>query len=114
MEAMLRGATALPPNGFAALTIAFEELAGAGPIVNATGLEAPAPVLEENARIDALPTFAISDALICAVKWLRSTNCVVRSCPFQRTIVLELKWLPFTESAKAGPPAFTTSGEMDA
>src|ERR1035438_6137947 len=59
-EAILRGASALPPAGLAAFTNALEAVCGGGPMVNEVALDAPPPVAVLNASTAALPTTAIS------------------------------------------------------
>src|SRR6202011_1723625 len=73
-EAMLTGASTLPPVGFAALTKASGFETGAGPIENPIGLERPAPRELTNTATTALPIRAMSLPGIKAVKCVLSTK----------------------------------------
>src|ERR1035437_6511117 len=109
-EAILRGASALPPAGLAAFTNALEAVCGGGPMVNEGALDAPPPVAVLNASTAALPTTAISVAGIMTVRWAESTNEVGRLCPFQRITVRDPKLEPVAESVKSPPPALVDVG----
>lgn len=61
-------------------------------IVYATALDVPAPGL--NTVIWAVPAVRMSLAAIAAVNWVALLYVVVRSTPFQRTVVPEAKPLP--------------------
>ena len=53
---------------------------GAGPMLNANAFEAPPPVDELNTSISAMPTFAISAAVICAARSVQNFGfCVMPS-----------------------------------
>src|SRR5579862_4909600 len=86
---------------------------GAGPMLNANAFEAPPPVDGLNTSISAMPTFAISAAVICAVRCFASTTLLGRPTPFQRSVVPFEKLAPVTASVKAGPPAFAEFGAKD-
>jgi hypothetical protein len=58
-----------------------------------------------NTLTEAVPTVAISAAVIAAVNWPALTNVVVRFPPFHCTTAVLSKLLPFTVSVKAAPPA---------
>src|SRR3977135_2221448 len=110
---MLRGASALPPAGFAAFTNAFDALSGGGPMVNAIEFDAPPPLPELNAITEALPTAAMSPAGILTARWLSSSSVVGRLCPFQRTTVRGTKLEPVTESVNSAPPDFAEAGATE-
>src|SRR5260370_37008950 len=111
---MLRCPRTAPPCGFAALTAAAEVVAGPGPIMKESALDAPPPVEELNTVTAARPTSAVSLAGIAAVRWEPSTKVVVRFWPFHRTTVDEPKPIPVTVSIKSAPGAFVVVGEMEA
>jgi hypothetical protein len=54
---------------------------------------------------EAVPGLAISEAGTIAVSRVEDTNVVASGLPFQFTIELERKLLPFTVSVNCGPPA---------
>jgi hypothetical protein len=58
----------------------------------------------------ALPTVAISAADTDAVNCVEPTNAVARAVPFHCTTALLRKFVPFTVSVKAGPPAPVAAG----
>ena len=73
-------------------------------------MEVPPPGVGLNTVTLAVPAMAMSEARIEAVSWVEETYVVVRSAPFQRTTELETKFVPFTVSVKAGPPAVAELG----
>ena len=59
---------------------------------------------------EAVPTAAISEARIAAVNCVADPYVVVRFDPFQRTTEPFTKFVPFTVSVKAAPPAVAELG----
>ena len=55
--------------------------------------------------IEAVPGVAMSEAGTVAVSFVEETNVVASGLPFQFTIELDMKLLPFTVSVNCGPPA---------
>lgn len=64
-----------------------------------------------NTTTDAVPTLAMSAAVIAAVNCVPLTNVVVRLLPFHCTTALFSKLLPFTVRLNAAPPAIAEFGE---
>jgi len=62
----------------------------------------------------ALPEVVISDAKIAAVSCVALTNVVVFALPLNFTTDVETKFVPFTVSVNAAPPATTPVGLSDA
>ena len=60
--------------------------------------------------IDAVPAVAIRDAGTAAVSWVEETNVVVSAVPFQFTVEVETKFVPFTVNVNCGPPGVTQAG----
>jgi len=60
--------------------------------------------------IDAVPAVAIRDAGTAAVSWVEETNVVVSAVPFQFTVEVETKFVPFTVNVNCGPPGVTQVG----
>ena len=60
--------------------------------------------------IDAVPAVAIRDAGTAAVSWVEETNVVVSTVPFQFTVEVETKFVPFTVNVNCGPPGVTQVG----
>ena len=79
-------------------------------IVKVWALEVPPPGAGLKTITEAVPTAAISAALMAAVTCVTDTNVVVRSEPFQRTTELVTKPLPSTVNVKAEPPAMAVAG----
>ena len=61
---------------------------------------------------DAVPAVAINAAGTVAVSSVEETNVVVSAVPFQFTIEVETKFVPFTVTVKSGPPGATQVGLM--
>jgi len=84
-----------------------ELMAGAALIVNVIPPDvAPHPATV----IEAVPGVAMSEAGTVAVSFVEETNVVASGLPFQFTVVLETKLLPFTVSVNCGPPAAVQVG----
>ena len=60
--------------------------------------------------IDAVPAVAIRDAGTAAVSWVEETNVVVSAVPFQFTVEVGTKFVPFTVNVNCGPPGVTQVG----
>jgi len=78
--------------------------------VKVWALEVPPPGAGLNTVTWAVPAAAMSAAVIAAVNWVEETKVVVRSAPFQRTTDPETKFVPFTVSVNAAPPAVREDG----
>jgi hypothetical protein len=87
----------------AAAQVGLSELmVGATLIVNVTPPDvAPHPPTV----IEAVPGVTMSEPGTVAVSFVAETNVVASWLPFQFTVVLETKLLPFTVSVNCGPPA---------
>src|SRR6266478_3398344 len=101
---MLRGASAFP-GVLVALTNAAVEVTGAGPILNGTELEIPAPREVLMASRFTRPDCATSAAVTKAVRWLLSTILVDLVCPLKRSLVPAAKFVPVTLRVKSALPA---------
>jgi hypothetical protein len=66
-----------------------------------------------NTATDAVPTVAISAAVMAAVNCVALTNVVVRLPPFHCTTAVFSKLLPFTVSVNAAPPANAEFGASE-
>src|SRR6266496_313094 len=62
--------------------------------------------------IDAVPAVAIKAAGTAAVSCVEETNAVVSAVPFQFTVEVETKFVPFTVNVKSGPPGARQVGSM--
>ena len=90
----------------------MEVIAGTGLLMlNVNALEVPPPGPPLNTVTDAVPALLMSIAVIAAVTLLAFTNVVVRFDPFHFTLEPEMKFVPFTVSVKAAPPAMALLGE---
>jgi len=75
-----------------------------------TKFESPPPGVLLNTSTFAEHAVARSAALILAVNWMGDTYVVVRANPFQRTVDVPTKPVPFTVRVKAGDPAVRNAG----
>ena len=102
-------------TGFDALIVnisVFENVPAGAPCVRMP--LAPLPTGSGlNTTTDAVPTLAISAAVIAAVNCVALTNVVVRLLPFHCTTALFSKLLPFTVNVNAGPPAIAEFGTSE-
>jgi len=78
-------------------------------IVSVTAVDV-APAQGFATVIDAVPAVAIRDAGTAAVSWVEETNVVVSAVPFQFTVEVETKFVPFTVNVNCGPPGVTQVG----
>jgi hypothetical protein len=81
---------------------ASELMVGATLMVN---VAAPELVAQVPTVTEAVPGVAMSVAGTVAVSCVAETNVVASGLPFQFTVEVETKLLPFTVSVKSGPPA---------
>jgi hypothetical protein len=81
-------------------------------IVNVCAFDVPPPGVGLNTVTFAVPAVAMSAAVIAAVNCVALTNVVVRSEPFHRTTDPLTKFVPFTVSGNAKPPAVAEDGLM--
>jgi len=98
--------------GFDALIVnisVFENVPAGAPCVRIP-LAPPPAGNGLNTTTDALPTLAMSAAVIAAVNCVALTNVVVRLLPFHCTTALFSKLLPFTVRVNAAPPAIAEFG----
>ena len=79
------------------------------PIVSVTAFDV-APQL--TTVTDAVPAVAIREAGTVAVSCVDETNVVVSAVPFQFTVEVETKFVPFTVNVKSGPPGARQVGLM--
>ena len=84
-----------------------ELMAGAALIVN---VAAPEFVAQVPTVTEAVPGVAMSAAGTVAVSRVEDTNVVASGLPFQFTVEVETKLLPFTVSVNCGPPAAVQFG----
>jgi hypothetical protein len=82
-------------------------MAGVALIVN---VAAPEFVAQVPTVTEAVPGVAMSAAGTVAVSRVEDTNVVASGLPFQFTVEVETKLLPFTVSVNCGPPAAVQFG----
>src|SRR5947208_1911870 len=75
--------------------------------------EMPPPGVGENTVTEAVPAGRTSEVGIAACNWVPLTNVVVRAPPFQRTTDPLTKFVPFTVSVNAPPPAVVLVGDSE-
>src|SRR5205809_707882 len=91
-----------------------EPIVGTGLLmVNVSAPEVPPPGVGENTVTDAVPAVATSLAGIAARNCVPLTNVVVRALLFHRTTDPLTKFVPFTVSVKAPPPAVVLVGDSE-
>jgi hypothetical protein len=81
-------------------------------ILKFTGFELPTPGAGLVTHTCTVPAVAIAAASMDAVNCMELTNVVVRAVPPNVTNEAETKFVPFTVSVKAAPPATALSGEI--
>lgn len=79
--------------------------------VKATLLEVPPPGAGFVTVTAGVPAVAMSDARMAAVNWVALTKVVVLAAPAKFTVEVFTKFVPFTVSVNAGPPAAALVGE---
>src|SRR5205809_77742 len=82
-------------------------------IVKVSALELPPPGAGVNTRTEAVPAVAMSAAVIVARSWVALTKVVVRALLFHCTTDPLTKFVPFTVSVNATPPAFVLVGDSE-
>ena len=87
-------------------------ITGVAAIVNVTGLDVAPPPQELGFTtvIGAVPAVAMSDAGTVAVTCVEDTNVVASGIPFQFTVEVETKFVPFTVNVNCAPPAVAQVG----
>ena len=87
-------------------------ITGVAAIVNVTGLDVAPPPQELGFTtvIEAVPAVAMSDAGTVAVTCVEDTNVVASGVPFQFTVEVETKFVPFTVNVNCAPPAVVQVG----
>jgi hypothetical protein len=80
--------------------------------VSVAEFDVPPPGVGLNTVIVTDPALAMSLASICAVTCVELTTVVVRLLPLALTTEELMKFVPFTVSVNAAPPAVTLDGEM--
>ena len=82
-------------------------------IVKVTGFEVPPPGAGFTTVTDAVPTAATFAAGTIAVSLIEETNVVARAEPFQLTVEVETKLVPFTVRVKEPLPAMVEVGLIE-
>lgn len=75
-------------------------------------LVVPPPGVGEKTVMSAVPTLAMSAAVIAAFNCVPETKVVTRSAPLSRTFDALTKFVPLTIKVKAAPPTITGAGLM--
>jgi len=84
---------------------------GGSETVNVAGLDVTPPQgLGVTTVIEAVPAVAIREAGTVAVSRVADTNVVVRTVPFQFTVDVETKFVPFTVNVNPGSPGTAQVG----
>jgi hypothetical protein len=86
---------------------------GGGLIVKLTGFEVPPPGAGFTTVTDAVPTAATFAAGTIAVSLIEETNVVARAEPFQLTVEVETKLVPFTVRVNEPLPAMVEVGLIE-
>ena len=86
---------------------------GWGLIVNVTEFEVPPPGAGLTTVTDAVPAVATFAAGTLAVSWVDETNVVIRATPFQLTVEVETKLVPFTVKVNLALPAAVEVGLIE-
>src|ERR1700746_1252234 len=84
------------------------------PVKNVDGLEVPPLATGLATAMLAVPTLAMSAALMVAVSFVLELNVVVRGLPLNKTWAAGSNWVPFTVRVNAGPPATVALGTSEA
>jgi hypothetical protein len=88
-------------------------ITGVAAIVNVCALDVPPPGVRFTTVIEAVPEVAIRAAVTVAVSCVDETNVVPRVVPFQFTVEVETKFVPFTVKVNCGPPAVPQVGLIE-
>ena len=82
-------------------------------IVNVCAFDVPPPGVGFTTVTDAVPAVAIRAVGTVAVSWVDETNVVVSAVPFQFTVEVETKFVPFTVKVNCAPPAVAQVGLIE-
>jgi hypothetical protein len=93
--------------------VALVMTGGGGLMVNVWALDVPPPGLGFTTVTDAVPTAATFAAGTIAVSCVEETNVVVRGEPFQLTVEVETKLVPFTVKVNWALPAMVELGLIE-
>jgi hypothetical protein len=86
-------------------------ITGGSAIVNVAGLDVTPPHgFGVTTVTGAVPAVAIKEAGTVAVSCVAETNVVASGLPFQFTVEVETKFVPFTVNVNCGPPAVAQVG----
>ena len=88
-------------------------ITGALPIVSVTGIDVAPEHVGFTTVIDAVPGLAMRMAGTVAVTCVEETNDVASGEPFQFTVEVETKFVPFTVNVNCGPPGVTQVGSIE-
>jgi hypothetical protein len=88
-------------------------ITGAAAIVNVCAFDVPPPGLGFTTVTEAVPAVAMRAAVTVAVTCVEETNVVVSAVPFQFTVEVETKFVPFTVNVNCGPPAAAHVGLIE-
>ena len=93
--------------------VALVMTGGGGLIVNVTEFDVPPPGAGFTTVTDAVPTVATFAAGTIAVSCVEETNVVVKGEPFQLTVEVETKLVPFTVKVNWPLPAMVDVGLIE-
>jgi len=88
-------------------------ITGVAAIVIVFAVDVPPPGPGFTTVIDAVPAVATREAGTVAVSWMDETNVVVSAVPFQFTVEVETKFVPFTVRVKSVLPVVTQFGLIE-
>ena len=88
-------------------------ITGVAAIVIVFAVDVPPPGPGFTTVIDAVPAVATREAGTAAVSWMDETNVVVSAVPFQFTVEVETKFVPFTVRVKSVLPVVTQFGLIE-
>jgi hypothetical protein len=82
-------------------------------IVSVTAVDVAPQGLGFTTVIEAVPALAIREAGTVAVSCVEETYVVASAVPFQFTVEVETKFVPFTVNVNGGPPGVTQAGSIE-
>ena len=88
-------------------------IAGELAMVSVTGVDVAPEHVGFTTVIEAVPALTMRIAGTVAVSCVEETNVVANGEPFQFTVALETKFVPFTVNVNCGPPGVTQVGLME-
>lgn len=94
------------------MTVSGLVITGIFAIVNVVPVDVPPQGF--TTVIEAVPAFAMKEAGTMAVSCVEETYVVVSAVPFQFTVEVETKFVPFTVNVKSGPPGAAQVGLSEA